>query len=229
MGITNKAYFTLEETVRRWQVPHRDVAYLAENGLLHLSVRVFDIQLEHGTCETGGDGSCQHVPYERPVFSGVQDLRERDVFHLFRTGRIDVAWFHAPTSEYVHIIPPSAPLTVHIDDLLVRREERDRVEGLFGLTPNGADPAGRIRPNADYSEVRMEGLVFRLGPIQARIVGRLHAAALAGSPWVSGKAVLRAAGSSCTRMADAFKSQAEWRLLIDSDRRGRYRLRLPSP
>ena len=35
------------------------------------------------------------------------------------------------------------------------------------------------------------------------------------------------AGSSCTRMADLFKSQRHWRELIASDGRGHYRLAIP--
>ena len=37
MSLIDKAYFTLEEIEERWQLPHRDVVYLAENGLLKLS------------------------------------------------------------------------------------------------------------------------------------------------------------------------------------------------
>jgi hypothetical protein len=64
--------------------------------------------------------------------------------------------------------------------------------------------------------------------VQARIVKVLHQAALTGDHWCVGKAVLRQAGSGCTRLSDAFKSQSNWRRLIESDGKGRYRLRLPA-
>jgi hypothetical protein len=44
---------------------------------------------------------------------------------------------------------------------------------------------------------------------------------------LTGKLILGEAGSSSTRMSDVFKSQPHWRRLIDSDGRGRYRLRVP--
>jgi hypothetical protein len=65
-----------------------------------------------------------------------------------------------------------------------------------------------------------------LGQFQARVVKILHAAAMSGCPWQHGKAVLADAGSSCTRLSDLFKTQPEWRKLIQSDRRGRYRLNI---
>ena len=46
----------------------------------------------------------------------------------------------------------------------------------------------------------------------------------AGEPWQSGKAILAAAGSRSLKMSDVFKSKKNWRLLIESDGRGAYRL-----
>ena len=74
----------------------------------------------------------------------------------------------------------------------------------------------------------INGLRLALGPRQADVVRQLHEAALAGNPWRNGKELLRNAGSESTRMHDLFKSKgADWSLLIDSDRRGLYRLAIP--
>jgi hypothetical protein len=110
---------------------------------------------------------------------------------------------------------------------VVQRQERDRVEKAHGL-------AGAIKPAVtsisrqvnDYGEVHVAGRVFKLGHVQSRVVKQLHRAAITGDPWCNGKALLAAAGSSGTRLADLFKSQRDWRQLIESDRRGNYRLRL---
>jgi hypothetical protein len=75
--------------------------------------------------------------------------------------------------------------------------------------------------------VRLNGLVFHLGPIQARIVKQLHRAALTDQPWRSGTELLEGAGSASTKIADVFKSKRHWRRLIESDGRKKYRLRLP--
>jgi len=52
----------------------------------------------------------------------------------------------------------------------------------------------------------------------------LHEAARRGEPWQSGKAILSAAGSKSLKMSDVFKSQKQWRSLIESNGRGNYRL-----
>ena len=79
----------------------------------------------------------------------------------------------------------------------------------------------------DYKEVIIAGRSFHLGACQAEVVRLLHEASKTGKPWCYGKAVLASAGSSCTRMADLFKSQRHWRELIASDGRGHYRLAIP--
>ena len=128
MSLIKKAYFTLEELEERWSLPQRDVAYLAENGLLRLSIRLFGVEMEFGVYEEGSDGEWFTVPYERRRFTGFQDLQERDVFRVFRQGQVDVVHFHAPEKEYRYLIEPTRTVSVCRDDLLVRRDERDRVE-----------------------------------------------------------------------------------------------------
>ena len=71
-----------------------------------------------------------------------------------------------------------------------------------------------------YAWVRLRGT-------PAPRLGQWISAAIAGAPWCIGKSVLADCGSASTRLSDVFKSQEHWRRLIESDRRGRYRLRLP--
>ena len=227
MSLIDKAYFTLEELEERWHLPHRDLVYLAENGLLRLSVRLFGVEIECGMYEEGADGEWFSVALERRRFTGFQDLQERDVFRLFRQGQVDVVQFRAPGNEYCHLIEPTVSVSIGRDDLLVRREERDRVEAKHDLVRKGSTTPASVQQSNDYREVRTAGLLFNLGPVQARVVKRLHEAAASSDPWCEGKLILGKAGSSSTRMADVFKSQPHWRRLIDSDGRGRYRLRVP--
>jgi hypothetical protein len=226
MRLIDKAYFSLEEIEERWCLPHRDVAYLAENGLLRLSVRLFGVCLEQGVYEEDAAGEWCRIPQERGSFTGFQDLLERDVFQLFRDGEVDVCRFHAPHPEYRDLTAPSDSVTVRREDLLIRKPERDRVEAQHGLVRAGGNAAtAAFQALNDYREVRLAGLVFNLGMLQSKVVKRLHHAASSANPWCDGKLVLGEAGAASTRMADVFKSQPHWRRLIESDRRGRYRLR----
>lgn len=227
MGRIEKAYFTLDEVEERWGLPHRDVVYLAENGLLRLSVRLFGAWLESGTYEPDPDGCPFRLPHDQPWFTGLQDLTEHDAFRVLRDGTAEIHWFHAEEGHYVCLAEPGAVIPVHRADLVVRRSERDRVERAHALAGGGRS-APAFRQVDDYREVHAGGLTFQLGPVQAAVVRLLHAAAERGSPWCIGKVVLADAGSASSRMADVFKSQPHWRRLIASDRRGRYRLILPS-
>ena len=179
-----------------------------------------------GVYEEGADGEWFTVPQERRRFTGFQDLQERDVFRVLRQGQVEVAHFHAPGKGYCYLIEPTRTVSICRDDLLVRREERDRVESQHALVRK-ASASPSLQQANDYREVRTAGLLFNLGPVQARVVKRLHEATSSSDPWCEGKLILAGAGSSSTRMADVFKSQPHWRRLIDSDGRGRYRLRVP--
>lgn len=80
----------------------------------------------------------------------------------------------------------------------------------------------------DYSEIRLHGKTYRFtGEIQMGAVRFLHAAALTNKPWQSGKAVLKAAKStdSAGKMGNLFGGHPCWGPLVESDRRGKYRLR----
>lgn len=223
----DKFYFTLPEILDRWGISEADLIYLAENDSLRLSVRVFGDPIEFGDYDTTPDGEAFRVPWEQTQFSGLLDLRARDVFQVFRCGEIHLRDFRTPRADYASCWGDASAIFVTIGDLLLRRDERDRFEIERGFTVDGrlGDDATFIH-SADYLEVRCNGHRFKLGPIQAEVVKALHRAALAGEPWQNGKAILSQAGSRSLRMTDVFKSQADWRQLICSDRRGGYRLNL---
>ena len=129
MNAIDKAYFTIEEIEERWQLPHRDVVYLAENGLLKLSVRLFDVRLEWGEFEDLGNGDWNRIPTDQRWFSGLQDLREHDAFRLFRDG--EARSISLPCLCTRLLPPPGADrehLTLRIHDVVVQRQERDPVE-----------------------------------------------------------------------------------------------------
>ena len=220
-----KAYFTLPEILDRWSISEADLIYLAENDKLRLSVRVFGVPLELGGYEETGNGERFRVPWKQSRFSGLLDLFAQDVFKLFRCSEAHISDFRMPRASYVTLYGEAEPIFVMIGDLLLRREERDRFEDETGFS--GAETSPQLpvfSASPDYHEVRCGGHQFRLGPIQAQVVRALHEAACRGENWQSGKAILSAAGSKSLKMSDVFKSQKQWRSLIESNGRGNYRL-----
>ena len=226
MGIIEKDYFTLPEIVERWALSRPDLVYLAENGKLRLSVRVFRLGIERGSYEETPDGRSFACPYERTCFDGILDIDDYDAFALFRDGAVELHAFHVPGNEYVRLLDGLPPLTVCESEVLVRKDERDRfeVEELGSL----ANPRTvSFEQSNHYRVVRIDGHVFHLGEIQARVVALLHHAAQTEQPWRLGKRLLGDAGSQGTRMVDLFKSKPGWRRLIASNGRGQYRLNIP--
>ena len=164
---------------------------------------------------------------DRRWFSGLQDLCAHHAFQLFRDGEVRINQFAAPADQYCELLEPTEGITIRIAEVVVRREERDEVESRHGLVRAGTPGGPAFQQLNDYSEVHLCGLIFKLGIVQSRVVKQLHSAALTGEPWCHGKTLLHAANSASPRLVDLFKSQRDWRQLIESDGRGRYRLRLP--
>lgn len=220
-----KAYFTLPEVLDRWSMPEVDLVYLAENDQLRLSVRILNLAIEFGDYEETDDGQRFPIPSERSSYNGLLDLHVQDVFQLFRKGDVNVTRFRTAKADYACFYGTRESLRICKPDPVLRREERDRFEAETGFGgAGGIQPAASFHASADYQNVRCNGSEFRLGPIQAQVVRILHAAALQGDPWQSGKAVLASAGSLSLKMADVFKSKKDWQLLIESNGRGAYRL-----
>ncbi len=227
MALSAKAYFATTEVQTRFGLTRHDLAYLVENGLLKASVRVWDVLIEEGCYEQDADGAPFRLPIERRPFSGLLDLRAKDASRLFRDQGAAIDAFAAAEGEYLVVLRPEDGVEVRLDDLVIRREERDRFERAQRPAPPAPANGQPFKVLGDYREVIAGGRSFHLGSCQAEVVRLLHAAAKTGEPWRHGKAVLGAAGSSCTRMADLFKSQRHWRELIVSDARGHYRLNIP--
>lgn len=223
-----KLYFDLEEIAQRWRVRTQDLAYMAENDELKVSVRLYTVRLEEGIYEPDTrDGQLHRIPFDQSWFSGLQDLTPCDAHKVFRYGEARVAQFDAPGDAYVEIIEPSEAVAVQLRQLLIRREERDRIErDRKPLRRPVPDEPQNLKHARDYRHVQLGELSLTLGQVQARIVRQLHKAGPAGDGWCSGKAVLADAGSASKRMQDVFKSQPRWRELIESDRHGHYRLRV---
>ena len=221
----DKLYFTLPEILDRWAITESDLIYLAENDQLRLSVRVFGVPIEMGDQEIAGDGTPFSIPWHQSPYSGLLDLHAQDVFQLFRCGEMQVRDFRAPDAAYASVMEHADSVFIMIGDLLMRREERDRfeVQKEFRASEEVNEDNAFIA-SANYHDIRCNGIQFRLGAIQAEVIRVLHEAAQKDDPCQSGKRALEIAGSRSMKMSDVFKSQAEWRQLIRSNRRGGYRL-----
>jgi hypothetical protein len=223
----DKSYLTLEEVLERWRMPLVDLAYLAENAKLRVSVRAFGVPVEFGDFDGTPEGQRFRVPSRIVRYNGLLDLHPCDAFRLFRDHDAMVSEFSAAGWDYARVARDSDAVQLWVADLLMRRDERDRFEAVTGFQAKaGSDAAGGLSASQDYRRVCVGDKVYYFGPIQAKVMRALHAAAMSGDPWCSGKALLAAAGAKSRKMADVFKSKPDWLDLIESNGRGQYRLAL---
>lgn len=227
MRLVQKDYFTVDELIERWEMSRRDFEYLAENGHVRLSVRLTGVGIEWGEYERHGVRCWFPVATQVGIYAGLLDLMETDVLKLFKHGEASVEYFHTENPNYCKLAEGDDPIRVYLADLLVRDAERRRAEAWIQAASGKAARPRELTQTYGYRQVTYNGLEFQFGPIQAAVVEILHQASLSGSPWRSGRSILEEAGSASVRMADVFKSKPEWKRLIQSDRRGLYRLAPP--
>jgi|688.fasta_scaffold487999_2 hypothetical protein len=229
VALIQKQYFRLDEVAHVLGLSGSDIIYLAENGHMRLSIRVFGLVVEVGDTEEIGPGDWQAWPHGEELRAGLLDLWERDAHQALKAGTAEVRSFHAPSNRYCCLPSGSASVLVTREDLLVRGEERQRLESL--LQQQAPAPAFQnqqtilgFEHSPDYRMVRWGGEAFSLGRYQSHVVRLLHHAALAGQPWCRGVDILSEIECSTLRMSDLFKSKRGWRTLIESNSRGMYRL-----
>ena len=97
---------------------------------------------------------------------------------------------------------------------------------LAGHGAAGAAPrTPGFRHSANYRQVPLGNVEFALSVAQSRVVRALHEALRNDDPWMSGRDLLAAANSESEKLAQLFRRlQPHWSLLIESDRKGMYRL-----
>ena len=83
----------------------------------------------------------------------------------------------------------------------------------------------KLTHDRDYRHISYRGIERTLGVIQGKVMQALHEASRTEQPWLDGKVVLSYAGSESTSVFDLFKPREKWIDVIESDDRGKYRLR----
>jgi hypothetical protein len=205
-----RAYHDLAWLAQVWNVRLADIAYLGENDLLRLSIRVFDEPIRR--CRSSA--SKKTLPQPR-TFSGLLGVRSSDVFAIFRDGDAFIDLLIDTQGDPVRLLTPQFVL---IGDLVVNEAERQRFERLH---PN----LMRDRVSEDsFRCFSWEGRSYSFTSLQARFLHRLHDAGLTAQPWLNGKSLLAEIGSALVKPGDLFRRNPQWRDIVDHDQRGNYRL-----
>lgn len=223
MPLPEKEYFTLEEVEERWSMERRDTIYYAENGLLKVAIRVFDLVIETGVIEKEPDGRWIRVLEDYTRYSGLLVLLSCDLATLFWHGSTIIDSFHVGEGRYGDIVKPKGGLEVHIYGLVVTRAERDRFEREHELnrktrpTPARAKPAScPINCSDDGSWINIDGREYLFsGVLQRCAVRRLYEAQQNGSPRLGMQALLEEIESRSRHISQVFSgADPRWRDLI---------------
>jgi hypothetical protein len=205
-----RAYHDLMWLARTWGVTLADIAYLAENDLLQLCVRVFDEAVSDGPVAAEIAGA-----EEVRQYSGLLGLRTQDAFALFRDGEALIEYLVDREGQRLRLVIPKFVL---MGDLVVRDAERQRFERL----QPGSKRA--VVGKDCFKSFRWEGRSYTFTHLQARFLHRLYDAGLTGQVWANGKATLSDIGSALVKPGDLFRRKPLWRDIVDHDQQGNYRM-----
>ncbi len=241
MPLPDKHYFSLEALSSRWKIPFEDLRYYAEHEDLHLCCW---LDLREVVLYRPRENQCKFAA-ECRKFEGYVGIHARDCRKVFRRGRYRLVNFIClERKDCIVTIPPqSREVVISIEDLQVTRKECQRFEEDHGLEMkcdctgvmvgkleadgisirNGKASGLVIRTKT--REFHYDGEPLRLGSIQGDIIKQLAEARQTGMCWMYGKTLLYNAKSQAVRMRDIFKSNSRWQEIMESDRRGHYRIR----
>jgi len=170
-------------------------------------------------------------------WEGYIQLSGHQCRRLLRHGWITVREFSSFNGEQQFQLPePADDITIELRDLIILEEERMRFEVRYPsicTTESVQDCSAKNSRKGHLLEkpidptfrtVRANGDEYYFGEIQSNIIRLLAEGAQRGKPWQSGKVLLHEAGSQSYSLSNVFKRHPIWRKLIQSDRRGFYRL-----
>lgn len=232
MGFPEKTYDRLQNLRRRWGVTQEDVYYAIENSLLRVCVWMPMRYVERGVLK---DGTFIYEKHEHK--EGFIGVRPQDFHRISSTGCAKLRIFRSVKQEG-HILrmayePPQPAISVRIHDLVVLQEDRLKFETAYEICQEKIAAYPEICPthkeffaSGDYHQIILNGEEFHLGDVQARIVEQLHDAIRSNTQWVHGKILLNNSGSHAMRLRDVFKGKKDWEKIIESNRRGSYRLNI---
>lgn len=239
MPLPDKQYFSLKNLTKRWGVEEEDIRYYIEHNELAVCCWLdFREVMRYLPDKNSNSITCDYVDYE-----GYVGLNSRDCRKIFRCKKYRVSDFVDLKQKDFHLAltPQSRDAFIGIDDIRINITERNRFEKLHGietskiLKPCKASIIGKIDTkiarsnkglylNMKKQEFYFNGRQLNLGPIQSNIIHQLSLSHSSDKPWIHSKELLTRAGSQAMRMRDIFKTQYNWREIIESNKRGHYRI-----
>ncbi len=145
-------YLTLADLCERWHVKPAQIAAVALEGKLRLSVPVPGVFAEIGYYEDFGEDNWQRIPSERRRIMGVFGLYPSDAWELIKNQTKIITDLAGENDGYIDLEPEArqSDFSAAVDDILIRRDEVERFEAESAPTARDASglPVARGGPGA---------------------------------------------------------------------------------
>lgn len=222
LEISDSIFFGIEELVDEWCVCYSKLRKWLVEGRLrsHVFIPVLTVYTV-----SGREKSATQLEH----FQGFVPVTKESCLRLFRYGELTIREFQSFCGECFYRLPDSSQdIRTCIDDLVVLGSERERFEAEFNLQePDEGNLCNPISAG-DFASLRCDREIHYFGEKQAHVLHALYAASKSDNPWVSGKQLLYQAGSRCFTLSNLFKHKPVWRQIIESNRKGSYRMKMDS-
>lgn len=180
MSKLRKPFYHIDELLSRWEMTERDITAFVLADELTLSATVAGIRIQYGSFEECADGSRVKLPEGHRCIIGTVDLPRDHAWHILREGALSIRWLKSPPGEFQEIDDQvlGNELSVHRDDVVVRRDEIERFEAALGMAKEETAPFRRGAPQRfdwDSFWVEICRIVYDDGVprTQSELVGRM--------------------------------------------------------
>ena len=156
-------------------------------------------------------------------YEGFVPLNSSHCQRLYRCGRLTIRRFtNECGTKWYHLPDSTDDICISAEDLLILRNESERFQSSCDSKCPCPKPG---LETTDFRELEIDGKCYYFGEKQSEILRLLHEAALDGQPWQNGKQLLHQVGSESFTLSNVFKHKPIWKELIQSNKRGAYRLK----
>lgn len=126
MGALPKTFYPLAEVCDCFKRSLHEVAVMAIEGQMHLSVAVASLWVEAGVIEPHDIAGSSFLVMERRRISGLFELGPDDSWAILRNGSHTISWLEGPGGELLRLMPLGDDASGYVitrDEIVLRSEE----------------------------------------------------------------------------------------------------------
>ena len=202
-------YLDIECLADRWKCKIGIIEVLAETGKLKCCIRPAAIKSAIRSSRPTTENEYNSLLYV---------LTKDEIYELFSNRQT----LHTSNIHRKNI-PEMSEINITFSDIIVYIENVIEFENKMH---NEIEEDFQIL-SSDFTYILWHGKEMKFGVSQGKVIEQLWKAREAGEPWVYGKRLLTSIGSGAERVRSLFHKNKNWKDLILTDYKGKYRLNLP--